>query len=1145
MFHHLHVHTEYSLLDGMCKLDDYISLAKKQGQNAVTITDHGNINGAIHFIEKCEKQNIKPIIGNEFYIVDDRRSKEKKRMHIVALAKNKIGYQNLCRLTSISNLEGFYFRPRIDFEILEKYKEGLIILSGCLAGPLNQSYLKNNSNNITKYFDFFTKNFKDDFYLEIMPIDMEEQRKVNLFMEQIANKQKINIVATNDVHYLLPKDNQFQDMLLCIGSKRKMVDKTRFRFSIDSLFLADETDMQEMFEKNHPNLSKKTVLRALKETENIVNKCEKINLRNLNLFPKTDFLKGKYKTTEESFLNLIKNAMEHKRFDKKEKYIKRCNEEIKQIIQKGFIDYFLLVWDIVRFAQQQNILVGPGRGSSAGSLVCFLLGITNIDPIKHKTLFFRFIDPNRNDLPDIDIDFEDTRRHEIKEYLVKRYGTESISHVGTFGKLKGKLVLKDLCRIFDVPLNEAEKITAYVDDVLELKDIFRRFDECKSFAEKYPLIVEAGTALEGQVKQTGINAAGMIAIDGKISDYCPLELRGPNKEICLGYDKQNLEYLGLLKIDLLGINFLTVIQETLKKLEKKDIRINIQGILPEDFKVFESMQSRSCIGIFQFEAPITQKISKEIGIDNFTEMVACNALTRPGPARSGSLSCYIQKKHDKKEIKYLTPEMENITKKTRGEILYQEQVMMICRKIGGFSWGDTNLIRKAISKKEESDKIEKYQKRFIKGAKKRGMSQRQAISIWDTISLHAAYSFNKSHSVAYSLLSYWCAWLKYYHFKEYMECFINYNSNQIRISEGIKEFKKLGYKFRFCQAKNPITRIFLTKNKRLIIGLNFIKGLGPAIIDELMKFKKCKTLDKWVKNINKRVINTRIKKILVNIGYFKCWKTTTELNDFFNFEKENKAEWISEHCPLYFCDNLLEPYSDFLKDKFTEKLEWEFVENIKEENKGNSIILKGVMEKITLKSTESWLHNTNTNYQQYCVANINDGTGVIRLTFYPQLFKKYQEILSENNEDTPVIVRGVIAGNEISSVTVKEFINIKSWKNKNVADYAFAIRLKNGIRNQMEVEKVKKDIAENINRNFQVEIAINKEHQAKNGLMAFGTAVFYGDVEIGIVIWADAYQRWRTALNSGRLLSVRFSKFDQGKLYIDTRYSQVEEEILF
>lgn len=1138
MFTHLHVHTEFSLLDGMCKLDDYIQKVKEQGNQAAVITDHGNINGAIYFIEKCEKENIKPIIGCEFYIVDNRHNKEnKERMHLVALAKNQTGYKNLCRLVSISNLEGFYYKPRIDFEILEKYKEGLIILSACLAGPLCRAHLENRPFDVIKYFDFFTKNFGDDFYLEIIPLDMIEQKNVNSFLVNLAQKRNIKLVATNDVHYLKKEDYKIQEMLLCVSNKDKMANKKRWKFSINTLFLTTKKEMRILFNKYSSDISGIIIEKALYETENIVKKCENLNLRNLNLFPKIDFLKGNFKSTKDHFLYLIKSAMKEKGFYKKEKYIKRAKKEIEQIIQKGFIDYFLLVWDIIRFAKSKNILIGPGRGSSAGSLICYLLRITNVDPIIYKTLFFRFIDPNRDDLPDIDIDFEDGRRHEIYEYLITRYSQENLAHVGTFGKLKAKLVLKDLCRIYDVPLGEVEKIVSFVSEnyLAEgksiLKNIFKTFEQCKIFAGKYPQIVEAAIILEGQIKQTGIGAAGIIITNKKISNYCPIEKRGADDEICIGYDWKNLEYLGLLKIDILGINFLTVIQKTIDKLKKKNIKIDIQNLSPNDEKVFESIREKSCTGIFQLEAPITQKISQEIGIDNFTEMVACTALTRPGPARSGSLENYIIKKHEKKEIKYLSPEIKKITEPTRGEILYQEQVMMIARKIGGFSWGGTNSIRKAIAKKEGSKIISEYQTRFIKGAVKRKIPELQAIKIWDDISLYGSYSFNKSHSVAYSFLSYWCAWLKHYYFKEYMTCFINYNTNQIRVLEGLKEFKNRNYSFIFCKAEKPTRGIVFQKNKKLIIGLNFIKGLGPEIIKELIKHRNCKNLDQWTERINKRVINIRIRKILINLRYFRDWGKISFLNNYFNCEKVDRDEFIGEYCPVYFCDNLLKPYDSFLREKIFKNLSWNLINKLTENSEENIFLLKGLIEKNSIKIIEK-------NNFQYCIADLNDGTGIIKLLFYSEIFKKYNNILSGNTGNLPVIIRGII--NKYGNVIVKEFINIKLWKNGNEFDKNFARKLQQGMRNQEEIENYKKEIIKNIVNPFQVEIHIDKEYQAKNGLMAFCTSIFERDVEIQTVIWADAYQRWKTILNNGKMLSIRFSKFDQGKLYIDTRYSRVE-----
>jgi DNA polymerase-3 subunit alpha len=1140
MFHHLHLHTEYSALDGMCKIKEYVQSVKEQGLKAAVITDHGNINGAVTFIEECEKNNIKPIVGCEFYVAKDRKEKTKERTHLVLIAKNKKGYENLCKLCSIASIEGFYYRPRIDLNVLKSHKDGLICLSACLAGVITRPLLKGDKNEAYRNLETLKIAFKEDFYLEIMPLAMVEQIKANKLLLDIAKKYKIKIVITNDVHYLRKEDYIYQEMLLCMQTKSTMSNPKRWKFDINTLYLATEKEMIGLFKKNDPNISNGILQKAILNTQEIVDKCENYSLRGLNLFPKVDFLKGKYTTTRAQFCALILNGIKRKNLDKKRDYQERLKEEMRQIIDKGFVDYFLLVRDIIQWAKNKNILVGPGRGSSAGSLVCFLLGITNVDPIIHGTLFFRFIDPNRNDLPDIDVDFEDVRREEVKEYIVERYGKNCVANVGTFGRLKGKLVLKDLCRIYEVPPWEAGKVIPYITDDETIKEIFEKFAELHEFRKKYPIVVDAAIKLEGQVKQFGINAAGVIITDGDITKYCPVELRGVDKKQSIGYDWQNISYMGLLKIDVLGVNFLTVIQKTLKRLKKRGIDLDIEKIDINNPDPYLSMAGKPHTGIFQFETPFADKIAKQIGLDSFKEMCACNALMRPGPLMSGTLKGYIAKKQGKKKIKYLHPAIEKITNETRGEIVYQEQVMLIIREIGGFDWKDTNRIRKLISKKEGT--MDEFKKQFIKGSVRQGLTKIEAELVWDEIGYYGSYGFNKSHAVAYSMLSFWCAYLKHYHFHDYMLCFINFSTNIDRSFQGMKYFKDLGYKLTPPKIEKPTRRCVVLKGKIIQVGLNFIKGFGPKIINEMMRLKKISNVKIWTAKTEKRVINSKIKKILVNTEFFPFKRNA--LNDFFNLEykeKKRHIDWLYEHCPILFCDNLLKPYDDFIARKTGDKIKWNNIEDLDFDNesgqKGEWILLKGIMGEVNIKDTQEWGNigkgNVDPNSKtRYCVNSLNDGTGTARLTFYPEIFRKYESGVMTTKTGAPVLVRGMIA---TERVIVKEFINLKKWKTDNIYDEDFAYKLKNGIKTQEEAFDKIKQIVDNIDRFYPVNITIHKEHQAKNGLMAFATAVFEGDVDLPMVIWPDAFTRWKTLLKGDKKVNMRFSYFKDNKFYLDSK----------
>jgi DNA polymerase-3 subunit alpha len=1167
MFHHLHVHTEYSALDGICKVTEYAKFLKDAGYSAAVMTDHGNINGTINFMSACAENGLKAIIGCEFYVAADYKDKEKERHHITILAKSKKGYQNLCKLCSIASLEGFYYKPRIDMGLLCENSEGLIALSGCTSGVLSRPFLEEKREQMFKNLQMLKDAFGPDFYLEIMPIDFEPQKKLNLELLKLSKTYKIKLAATNDAHYICEKDAKFQEMILCIGDKKLMSDPTRFQLDVKTLYLANQKEMQTMFTKFHPTLPASAVVSALDTTGEIVDKCEAYTLKGANVMPKVN-LRGKYKTSEDHLRALVKAGMTEKGFDKKKEYTARLKEEMSQITEKGYTDYFLLVRDLILWARTQDILVGPGRGSSAGSLVCFLLGITGIDPIIHGTLFFRFIDPNRSDLPDIDIDFEDYRRQEVKDYLIKKYGRENVADIGTFGKLKGKLVLTDLCRIYGVPVWESNEVKKYILErssadaraSYTVEDAFNQFDVCKKFKVKYPQIVEAAAKLEGQIKQYGISAAGVLITDRPVIDYCPMDARGADKTPCSGYDYRNIGYMGLLKMDILGINFLTVINKTLhtiKEKYKKDI--DLFNLNLHDKAIYKMIAEKECVGIFQFETPVMNKIAKEIHIDNFDELTACNALVRPGPFRSGSTGAYVKKKQGKQKITFLHPILKTITEETLGELLYQEQVMLMVREIGGFDWKDTNIIRRCMSKSEGVERMQKYEGIFVEGAKEKGFTEEAARRIWKETSFYGAWSFNKSHAVAYSVISYWCAYLKYYYHNEYMLNFINYSTNEHRVFAAVREFKASGYNLTSPKANCPSAKMIIVKGKEVHIGLEHVKGFGEKVVEELLSVR-AKNLKEWTAKVTKKTINSRIKKILVNIGYFDCWeKSTGKLNKFFNltYDKEKepieKIEWEYERCPIIYCDNLLKQYEDFLKDKFHKDLIWDSLENIdageESDQKGNWVLMKGVMDGINLKNKE---YNTGKGgkgleigrqdieagaSQRYCVSDFFDGTGYLRISFYPEVYKRYEREIWAAKKSTAVIFRGTIGPDRIY---VKDFINICTWKKSGFTDKTFADKLKGGIRTQQQIDCVIKDIVKAIDKSYPVQVDSLREHQAKNGLMAFAQLSFE-DIKIELVIWAQAYNRWKPLFQVGSKISIRFSSFKEGKFYLDQQTGKVEK----
>lgn len=1127
--------------------------------DCLAMTDHGNINGAMNFLEQCEQNKIKAIIGCEMYVAKNMFDKDRDNQHIILLAKNRQGYSNLCKLVSESNLYGKYYKPRVDYECIKKYHKDLICLTACTSGILSKPFLIDDEqtmyNNLAKYRELFG----EDFYLEIMPLNMEIQTKINRKMLELGNRFSIKVVATNDCHYPHRGDNIYQEMLLCIGDKKKMTDPTRFKFDVDTLFLCSREQMIEMFQK-HNQLSLPEVESAVDMSEEIVAKCESYSLRGYNISPKVEFLKGECATTQDKFLALLEEGMLSKGFTDKDNYRARLQEEVSQITDKGFIDYFLLVWDLIKWARSVGILVGPARGSSAGSLVCYLLDITKVDPIVHETLFYRFIDPNRNDLPDIDIDFQDDRRDEVRQYLITKYGENNVAKIGTFGKLKGKLILKDLGRIYNVPPEELNVVTKYIVErssadsraSFTVEDTFLQFEQCKKFAEKYPHIVDAAKRMEGQIKQYGITAAGILITDKDISDYCPIEIRGKEKIQCIGYDWRNVGYMGLLKIDVLGLNFLTVINKTLEMLKAKGITVNLETIDLDIPEVYNMFNTEKCTGIFQFETFIMNKMVKEIQVDNFKELTAINALVRPGPFRSGSTGNYIAKKRGKKQITYIHPLIKKITQDTKGEILYQEQVMNLVREIGNFDWKDTNFIRKTMAKNQGQESMLRFKQKFIEGAVSNGMTEEQAAKVWDETSYHGAWSFNLSHSVSYSMLSYWCAWLKYFYRDEYLTCFINHTSDDKRKILGLRDLIESGYKLLPPKIEH-CSDIITVEGKNIYLGLSSVKGMGEMVIKELLKTKGVQSINDFNDAISKRIVNSKIKKILINIGFLDCFGDKQFLDEFFGVvykEEElamSKQDWLYEHCSTLFCDNMLQQYEEFLNSKINVNTSFNtlFESDRSEESDqlGDHVLLKGVMSKINLKNKEegkgekSFAGRADIEAdlaQRYCVCDFFDGTDYSRISFYPDIYRKYEKSIWNSKNDAPIIIYGRIGKDRIY---VDRFINIKDWiADPATVDQEFAVMLEKGIKSKAELDKELESVIENIDKYFEVTFEKVKLHQSKRGVMVFARVLFESGLSKEVIIWSDAYVRWQQMIKEGNKAKIRFSRYDfkEGKFYMDT-----------
>ena len=758
-FVHLHCHDSYSYTDGFGLPNKWIEKAKELGQPAIAITNHGGVSSHYKWYKAAIKSEIKPILGCEMYMIDNYNNKdpENKYNHIVVLSLNNTGYKNLLKLVTKSWLEGFYYKPRITYEDLALNQEGLLFTTGCPAGKIGQLVKNGKITTAETELKLMAKTFKN-FYIEISPWTYDEGKKYFKFLLKMHQKTKIPLIATNDCHYIEKYQNEIQEIMLCIQSGDKMDNPNRWKFNQQDFYLKSRKEMEESLKAIEPNFD---YTKALDNTVDIASMIDfKFPIATPMKFP----MLGKEKV--DYFKKLVKEGFKKREYKTNQKdYVKRTKYEVDLIIKKDFIDYFLIVADLVNWAKNHNILVGPARGSAAGSLVCYLIGITEVDPIIHNLLFERFIDINREDIPDIDIDFEDSKRHLVKEYLIKKYGSDKVGDLATFGTFKGKMCISDIARVFKIPFSISDKLKSLIIErsggdsraSFTIEDTFNNpeFAFPKQAIAQYPALKYAAQ-MEGQVRHLSKHAAGIVISNEPITNFCAIYKSG--NETVLSLDGNDIKDIGLLKIDILGINTLTAIQKAIDLIKNRQNKtIDLYHLSLDDKKVFKNFQDKNKLfGIFQFEGQSVNQVCRQIKPNNFVELSDISALSRPGPLHSGSTTLYINRKFGKQNIEKIHSLMKDITKDTWGIIIYQEQVMRTMREIGLMSWKDTAEIRMNISRSRGIEAFNKYKEIFSIGAKKRGLSEKEIDNIWATMCTFGSWAFNKSHSVSYTIISYWC-----------------------------------------------------------------------------------------------------------------------------------------------------------------------------------------------------------------------------------------------------------------------------------------------------------------------------------------------------------------------------------------------------
>ncbi|MCP2621204.1 DNA polymerase III subunit alpha, partial [Candidatus Aminicenantes bacterium AC-334-E05] len=893
IFIHLHTHSEYSLLDGAAKIEALIDSAVKNKMPALALTDHGNIFGAVSFFRKAQERGVKPILGAELYLAPRSRldKKEKKdevsHYHILVLVKNEKGYKNLVQLLTKSYLEGFYYKPRIDKEILSQYSEGLIGLSSCLKGEIPTLLLKGMNKEAedvaSQYRDIFGEG---NFYIELQDHGLEDQKKLNPLLIELAQRLNLPLVATNDIHYIKREDAEYHDVLLCIQTNKKIHDKDRLRFETDQFYFKSIQEMIDLFEE---------IPEAINNTIKIAAQCD------------FDFPKGRYflpefkvpngTSIEDYFEKITKQEFEKKLEILREKekkgelkhpisvYFQRLENEIRLIKEMGFAGYFLIVWDFVRNAKERNIPVGPGRGSAAGSLVAYSLGITDIDPLEYDLLFERFLNPERISLPDIDIDFCGRRRDEVIHYVTEKYGKENVAQIITFGTMAARAVIRDVGRVLDIPLPEVDRIAKMIPPFgpeSSIEYAMNSIPKIKEMAEKNPKIkqlLEIAKKLEGQVRHASIHAAGIVIAPKPLTEFLPL-YKSSKGEVTTQFAMQDIEEIGLLKMDLLGLRNLTVIHDTLKMIERDlNIKLDLSKIPLNDKKTFETFSKGDTDGVFQFESKGMKDLLKNFKPQELRDLIALNALHRPGPLASGMTEEFIKRKHSPEKIKYEIPELEPILKETRGIIVYQEQVMRIAHELAGFSMAEADILRKAMGKK--IPEIMKAQReRFVQGARKKGISSVKANKIFDQIENFAGYGFNKSHSAAYAYLAYQIAYLKTHYPVYFFAALLSSEAERGATSQIVKYLSE-------CRIKgikvlppdiNESEYHFNVKEGSIRFGLSAIKNVGEAAIKSILEARKrigkFKSIYDFFKEVDLRAVNKKVIESLIKAGAFDSlgWK---------------------------------------------------------------------------------------------------------------------------------------------------------------------------------------------------------------------------------------------------------------------------------
>jgi DNA polymerase-3 subunit alpha len=1024
-FTHLHVHSHYSILDGGIKIPDLISQVKNLSMDSVALTDHGNLFGAFEFYQEAVKNQIKPIIGMEGYFSTEGRKNKSENYHITLWAKNSKGYHNLMKLSSLAYIEGFYKRPRLDKEILKKYSEGIIIGTACRNGIIPAFVADNKLKEAEELISFFKKEFKEDFYIEIMRVGLENEVEVNEQLIDLSRNFEVPIIATNDVHYLKQEDSKSHEILLLLQTKKTISEENVLKLPTNNFYLRSPEEMNELF---------KDIPEAIENTQIFKEKCIPVPFEtDKNLLPSIDIPKG-FKGIAEYLEHLARKGLTEriKRVTPGEE--ERLKYELSVIKELGLAGYFLIIKDIVDFAKEKGIPVGPGRGSATSSLVLYSLGITNVNPLKHGLIFERFLNPQRVSMADVDIDFSDVRRDEVVQHIKKKYGERNVAQIVTFSILKARSVVRDVGRVLEIPYGDCDEIAKEIEREYSIEEAINSSselrDKIKSRADLKELI-ELAKKLEGLIRQTSTHAAGVVIAPGDITDFVPLfvSTTGEEKVVTTQFAMETLEKLGLLKVDILGLRTLTVIQETLKNIKHK---LDIYNLDKEDKKTYELIKRGDTTGVFQLESEGMKKMLRKIEPSDFSDLVASVALYRPGPLQNIDQDEFALRKKGKMDPEYPHPKLKGVLEETYGIMLYQEQVMKIANILAGFSLGEADILRKAMGKKK-MDVMQSMGEKFIEGCVKNSISKNQAEDLFERMSSFAKYGFNKAHSVSYAEIAFQTAYLKAHYATEFYAASLtsNIGAEVEDIRKFIKDARKHG-----IEIKPPDINVsnyeFTPEKNTIRYGLGGIKNVGKNAVLEIIKErkkKKFKGFFDFVERAGGRLVNKKVIESLIKAGAFDSLESNrhsllSSLQNAINyaktkekrkmdtlfgdkkkeliptvpFDEDEKLRYEQEAYGFFFSSHPLSQYEKLSEALFTSSTKLRDLPNNK------LIITGGTITKVEKK--------TSKKNRRWAKLSVEDENGSFEVLVFPNLFEEFGSKLDSLGS---VVIKGRIKTDSMSN----------------------------------------------------------------------------------------------------------------------------------